>query len=102
MAFRMVWRSLPILGSAGLMVCFSGLTIAQPLPQQFQAILQEKSSRTPAQRKLDSHVHLSAQVARGSLTSSTIPALANVTRLLELDGAGNVHVDMKATWAPRC
>ena len=65
--------------------------------REIQAILQEKARRTPAQRKLESHLHLAGQVARGVLNARQIPALANVTKLLKFDGRGRVHVDIRGT-----
>ena len=85
---------------AGQLVFCGGLAFAQDLQpsaiQQMQTIMQEKAGRTPAQRKLDSHVHLSGQAARGVLTSASFPALGTVTDGLELDGTGGVHVDIQA------
>jgi Subtilase family/FG-GAP-like repeat len=84
--------------------CGSGLAVAQSLQpsaiHQIQAILQEKSGLNPAQRKLDSHIHFVAQAARGALSASTVPALPNMVRYLELDRAGNVHVDIQGTVTP--
>ena len=66
-------RFLSIVWLVSQLVLCGGLTFAQNLQpgaiQQIQTILQEKATRTPAQRKLDSHLHLTGQVARGSAMS---------------------------------
>ena len=64
--------------------------------QQIQTVLQEKAGRTPAQQKLDSHVHLAGQLGRGALSAATFPALRAMAKGLAFDGAGNVHVDIHA------
>ncbi|MBV9747141.1 MAG: S8 family serine peptidase, partial [Acidobacteriia bacterium] len=85
---------------AALLGCLSGPAFAQTLQpnaqREIEAILQEKANRTPAQQKLDSHIHLAGQLARGALTTATIPSLANAAVGLEFDQAGSVHVDIQA------
>jgi len=85
--------------AVGLTACFSGLVFAQKIQpsgiQQIQTILQEKASRTPAQRKLDSHLHMSAQLARGALRAATMPGIQNASKLLEFDEQKRVHVDIR-------
>jgi hypothetical protein len=63
--------------------------------RQIQLILQEKAHQTPAQRKLETHIHLAGQVARGVLSAKQIPALANVTKLLKFDKEQRIHVDIR-------
>jgi hypothetical protein len=62
----------------GRVLCFGGSVFAQAIQssriQQIQTILQEKLKLSPAQRKLDSHIHFAAQAVRGATTSSTVPA----------------------------
>src|SRR5438552_7197309 len=99
--------SLSLISRSPLAACFAGqlvfccLGFAQTLQpgaiQQIQTILREKASRTPAQRKLASHLHLTGQLARGVLNTATIPALGAVMKGLKFDGAGAVHVDIHAT-----
>jgi hypothetical protein len=58
--------------------------------------LPPKTSRTPAQQKLDSHLLAAAQMARSSPKGATDPSLASANQALELDEHGNVHVDIDA------
>jgi hypothetical protein len=85
--------------AVGLTACFSGLVFAQKIQpsgiQQIQTILQEKANRTPAQRKLDSHLLMSAQLARGALRAATMPGIQNASKLLEFDELKRVHVDIQ-------
>lgn len=85
--------------AVGLTVCFSGLVFAQKIQpsgiRQIQTILEEKASRTPAQRKLDSHLLMSAQLARGALRAATMPGIQNASKLLEFDELERVHVDIR-------
>ncbi len=85
--------------AVGLTAYFSGLAFAQEIQpsavQQVQTILQEKASRTPAQQKLDSHLHLSAQLARGALSAATMPWIENSSRLLEFDEQQRVEIDIQ-------
>lgn len=64
--------------------------------QQIQTVLQDKSNRTTAQKKLDSHLHYAGQVARGRL-SAAVPLFANAGRHFEYNDQGNVHVDIAGT-----
>jgi hypothetical protein len=92
------------LSTVGLIIAESGAVFAQAIHpgaiQQVQDILQEKMSRTPAQQKLDSHVHLAAQAARGVLNSSMMPSLPRMVDTLKFDTGGNVHVDIRGTVTP--
>jgi hypothetical protein len=96
-----IFLGLCSLVAAGLAGSLSSVTFGQEIQpsaiREIQAILQEKARRTPAQRKLESHLHLAGQVARGVLNARQIPALANVTKLLKFDGRGRVHVDIRGT-----
>jgi uncharacterized repeat protein (TIGR02543 family) len=64
--------------------------------KEVQAILAEKTHRTPAQRKLDSHIHFAGQVLRGAVDLSKMPSVSNSRKLLELDPEEHVHVDISA------
>ena len=64
---------------------------------EIQRILEEKTNRTPAQHKLDSHLHFAGQVARGAMHVETMPSLANVNSALEFNERGTVHVDIQGT-----
>ena len=83
------------------MLHVSGLVYAQEIQpsalRQIQTILQEKLSRTPAQRKLDSHLHLSAQLVRGVFSPATMPGIENLSKRLVFDADQRVHVDIQAT-----
>ncbi len=80
---------------------WSGVASAQQLQrsgiEQIQTILNEKGRLTPAQRKLDSHLHFAAQYQRGALSLETIPALPRISRGMKRDEQGNVNVDIKGT-----
>jgi len=67
---------------------------------EIQAILQEKLKRTPAQRKLGSHLHHAALVVGGALTTAAMPSLTSAFAAVELDGGGNVHVDIQGVVTP--
>src|SRR5471032_357068 len=96
--FMLNRRSSSAVVFVGLLVFCGGLAFAQDMQpsaiQQIQTIQKEKAGRTPAQRKLDSRVHLSGQLARGALTNATFPGLGAVVNDLEFDSAGGVHVDI--------
>ena len=101
MSTSFVWRSV---FTIGLVICFSSAVFAQAMQpsavQQIQAILQEKLNRTPAQQKLDSHIHLATQAASGAVTQSTMPSLPNMVKSLEFNEQGHVHVDIQGTVTP--
>ncbi|HZG25470.1 MAG TPA: hypothetical protein VEZ17_12855, partial [Chitinophagaceae bacterium] len=79
-----------------LAICFSNLGLAQlrqETMQQVQLLLQEKSSRTPAERKIDSRLLQAVREKSGI-------KLTNGLRLepvqLPTDAAGNLEVDITA------
>jgi len=65
--------------------------------EEIKRILEEKMSRTPAQQKLESHLHHAGQLARGALHAETMPSLANANAALEFNELGTVHVDIQGT-----
>jgi hypothetical protein len=85
----------------GMALGLSGAVYAQAIQpsalRQIQTILQEKLNPTPAQRKLDSHLHLSAQLVRGVYTAATMPGIENASKRLEFDEQKRVHVDVQGT-----
>jgi hypothetical protein len=89
---------LPLL-AVGLTLCFGGLASAQKIQpsgiQQIQTLLQAKARWTPAQRKLDSHLLMSAQLARGDLSAATMPGIQNVSKHLKFDDLQRVLVDIQ-------
>src|SRR5437773_2350164 len=99
---RKIWRvGSTLLVLLGLALSPSFAQDLQPSAvQQILTTIQEKASRTPAQQKLDSHLHLTGQVARGILGAANFPAVNSVTNGLEFDGAGGVHVDISANVTP--
>jgi hypothetical protein len=88
-----------LLLAAGLTVCFSGVALAQKIQpsgiKQIQTVLQAKARWTPAQRKLDSHLLMSAQLARGDLDASTMPGIQNASKHLKFDDLQRVLVDIR-------
>jgi hypothetical protein len=88
-----------LLLAAGLTVCFSGLALAQKIQpsgiQQIQTLLQAKARWTPAQRKLDSHLLMSAQLARGDRSAATLPGIQNASKHLKFDDLQRVLVDIR-------
>jgi hypothetical protein len=98
---RAILKGLSSIVAIGLGASFHGIAFAQAIQpsgiREIQEILREKAGRTPAQRKLDSHLHLAGQVARGALNAQAMPYLANVAKLLKFDGKGRVHVDIRGT-----
>jgi hypothetical protein len=89
-----------LLLAAGLTVCSSGLALAQKIQpsgmRQIQALMQEKASRTPAQRKLDTHLLMSARLARGDRSAATLPGIQNASKHLKFDDLQRVLVDIQA------
>jgi len=88
-------------------VCDRGVVFAQigqTIPpsglQQIQAIIDEKANRSPAQQKLDSHLHLAGQVLRGAPSAAQIPSAASSFDALDFNESGNVHVDIEGTVNP--
>ena len=101
----MLWRLVGHCGLAmGLAACCGGVAFDQPVQpavhQRVRAVPQAKIARTPAQQKLDSHIYLAGQAARGVVNSSTLPSLPEILRLLEFGEKGNVHVDTQSTVTP--
>src|SRR5262245_62300296 len=101
MLIRIARRSVLALA---LVLWFSVIASAQAMQasglKQVQAILQEKMRLTPTQRKLDSHIHFTAQAASGALTVGMIPAVPNMVTMLQFEPQGTVHVDIQATVTP--
>jgi len=57
-----------LVGQLAFCGCLAFAQTLQPSAiQQIQTILQEKLARTPTQRKLDSHLHLAGELARGAV-----------------------------------
>jgi hypothetical protein len=92
------------LAAVGLGLCGRGVVVAQTIDpvalQQIQTILHEKRTRTPAQQKLDSHLHFAGQALRGATNAAMIPSLPKMFDLLNVDEQGNVQVDIQGTVTP--
>ena len=61
--------------------------------QQIQTLMAEKASRTPAQRKLDSHLLMAVKKRRGDALFQAVPRLRSSVRI---DRDGRVEVDIRA------
>ena len=72
----------------------SGRKIADSVAQQIQALLAEKESRTPAQRKIDSQLIYALKMHRGKSLAQGIQTLAVD---VGVDEAGMVTVDIVAS-----
>jgi hypothetical protein len=98
---RAILTGLCIVLAFGVAGSFTGVAFSRQIQpsgiRQIQALLEEKAHRTPAQRKLDSHLHLAGQVARGVLSTRQIPAAANAAKMLKFDARQRVHVDIRGT-----
>jgi hypothetical protein len=90
--------------AVGVVAWCGGVVFVQPVraseTEQVRAITQAKMSRTAAQQKLDSHIYLAGQAARGAVDSSVAPSLPNIIKSLEFNETGNVHVDIQGTVTP--
>ena len=87
---------------AGVLGLVSGLALAQDAlsptaMRQIQDLMQEKEGRTPAQKKLDSHLHYALKMMRGQAISTSVPALPRVMNKLSFDRSGRVSVDINGT-----
>lgn len=87
-----------------LVACCGSVIFVEPVRscdnQQVGAIAQAKTSRTPSEQKLDSHLYLMAQAARGAVNAPTLPSLSTILQGLEVDDKGKVHVDIQGSVNP--
>lgn len=67
---------------------------------QISALMEEKLSRTPAQRKLDSHLHFAVKLNRGEAIAPGVSSLASVSARVKTDDQQSVVVDIKASVTP--
>ena len=85
-----------LVGLAGM--GFTGVVVAQPLAMsanavsQIQALIAEKETRTPAQRKIDSQLLYAGRMARGL---EAAPGVATLETDVEVDSKGMVEVDIR-------
>ncbi len=74
----------------------SGLSVGAR--QQIEALMEEKASRTPAQRKISSHLLYEMKRRRGDRLLSAAPSLRSG---VEVDSAGSTLVDIKGEVSER-
>jgi len=68
------------------------VSISAEAKQQIEALMAEKMSRTPAQRKLDSNLHYAAKMKRGQRIAANVPTLEVPFDM----GGDGVEVDITA------
>src|SRR6267378_8316564 len=79
---------------AGQTVDSSGQAISESAMQQIEALIEEKESRTPAQRKINSQLLYAEKMARGEAIARNVQTLAvNVPT----DSDGRLVVDITTT-----
>jgi hypothetical protein len=83
------------LGAPGAVFAQGGALSARTL-SQLAAFGQDKLHRTPAQRKLDSHLIYAMRMSRRQEVVPGIASLPRVWNLLRMDAHGRVEVDIKA------
>ncbi len=87
-----------------LLITLTTSLIAQNLTpngiQQIQSLAEEKRSRTPEQRKLDSHLHYAAKIVRGQELAPGIVSLPSVLERVKIDAQGMVLADIKGDVNP--
>jgi subtilisin-like proprotein convertase family protein len=88
--------STPILRNAGAQQ--GGAQLSPAAQQQISALLQEKRSRTAAQKKIDSQLLYAMKMRRGeSLTArGEVRTLSSAMDVAKIDGDGQVLVDIKS------
>lgn len=77
-----------------------GRQIAPSAQRQIAALLAEKASRTPAQRKMNSHLVHAARVLRGETFSPDFPIPKDALSAVHMDSRHRVEVDVKADVTP--
>jgi hypothetical protein len=93
---------LPLLAVATLLSsvpAYAQTDIADTALQQIQALLADKESRTPAQRKIDSQL-LQAVAEQAGTKLAGVSSLLSVLPVLGADASGRVVVDMRADVTP--
>src|SRR5262249_21281849 len=74
-------------------------TLSQSAIEQLTALSEEKLSRTPAQQKLDSHLHYAGKITRGQPLPRGFTARP-ASSFVPIDSQGSVLVDIRATVNP--
>ncbi len=72
-----------------------GQQIAPSAQRQIAALLTEKSSRTPSQRKMSAHLVHAAKVLSGQALPADFPSTANALAAVRLDARNFVEVDVR-------
>jgi hypothetical protein len=86
--------ALALAAAMGLWVALTScLALGQQYPTETKPLSSEKESRTPAQRKIDSHLLRAAQQHQGLPSPRGVPEMRST---IQVDGAGNTLVDIKA------
>lgn len=73
------------------------LKIGPDALRQFEALMQEKESRTPEQKKIDSQLLYKLKQNRGELRA---PGIENLAANIQADANGNVLLDLRAKVTP--
>ncbi len=94
------WRGNAAVRLLIVVSCFvgaAGMLLAQSLSPtalgQIQSVLEEKATRTPAQKKVNSNLHYEARQARGLAAAAGVPTLQTG---IEVSPGGTVVVDITA------
>ncbi len=64
--------------------------------EQIRSLAEDKAARTPAQRKVDSHLLYAAKMVRGQRITAAVPSLPGVLSLVKVDPRGAALVDLQA------
>ena len=88
-----------VMGMASLAVCLaqaqnSSRVMGETARRQFAALLEEKSRRTPGERKMDSHLVHAAKMFRGQRIHADYPAPPDAMAGAHVDAAGQVEIDL--------
>ena len=77
-----------------------GQQIAPNAQRQIAALLSEKASRTPSQRKLSAHLVHAAKILRGQAVHPDFPTPPDALAAVRLDGRNFVEVDVRGEITP--
>src|SRR5437764_103453 len=96
-ALFVILSLLLLLGAGAPGTAFAqGATLSARSLAQLAAFGQEKLHRTPAQRKLDSHLLYAERMSRKEEIAPGISSLPRVWNRLRMDPQGRVEVDIRA------
>jgi uncharacterized protein (TIGR03437 family) len=80
--------------------CAAGQPIGPGAQREIAALLAEKAARTPAQRKMDSHLVHAAKISRGEAVHPDFPRPPGEIEAVRLDARNYVEVDITADVTP--